>query len=219
MPTSAAPLSAPDAEQLEQVHQLLANAVPADIPDEQRLPMLLEIADLSAALGQGQEAEISLRQEALPTAVRLGDRIQQSLIHSKIADLLVARGDVDAAIAEHQLRQPLTDADDQSSQAHLKYSIAHLRLQRGDHRQGAAQEIFEDLADAYSTAKSLGQADGVGSIGLLLAQMLAIGGETTMALKITEEAEAAFRHLDDNANIAQVLSLRDAISARASQQP
>lgn len=204
-----------DPSRLAELHQLLANAVPANLPDQQRLPMLLEMADLRAALGQAQEAEKSLRQEALAIAERLGDKPSQSLIHSKIADLQAAAGDFDAALAEQQRRLPLTELDDLAGLAHIKFSCAQLRLQRGDHRQGAAQAIFEELADAYSIAKKLGQADGVGSIGLLLAQMLALGGEREAALRVTNEAEAAFRHLDDNANVAQVLSLREAIVGAA----
>lgn len=208
MPTTPPPTD----KQLAELHQVLAKAVPTDLPDEQRLPMLLEMADLCATLGQHQEAENNLRQQALPCASRLNDLATQSLIHNKIADLLLAQGNLDAAIAEQRLRQPLTAADDQAGQAHIKFSIAQLRLHRGDHRQGAAQAIFEDLADAYSTAKKLGQADGVGGIGLLLAQMLAMGGDKDGALRVTDEAEAAFRHLGDEANVAQLLSMRDAIT-------
>lgn len=215
MPTS--PLDNPlaalaDPARLAELDKLLDNAVPADLPEQQRLPMLLEMADLRAAIGQGQAAEESLRQQALPIAERLCDRHSQGLIHGKIADLLAARGDLDAALAEQQLRLPLAgSSEDENTLAHVKFSIAQLRLQRGDHRQGAAQAIFEELADAYSIVKKLGQADGVGSIGLLLAQMLALGGEREAALRVTTEAEAAFRHLDDSANVAQVLSLREAI--------
>lgn len=212
MPTPTSPAAS---GRLAELHQLLAKAVPANLPDEQRLPMLLELADLCAALGQHQEAENNLRQQALPCASRLADPATQSLIHSKIADLLLAQGQIDAAIAEQQLRLPLTASDDLAGLAHIKFSLAQLRLQRGDHRQGAAQAIFEDLADAYSTAKKLGQADGVGGIGLLLAQMLAMGGDKDGALRVADEAEAAFRHLDDSANVAQVLSMREAIKGIA----
>lgn len=217
MSHTPSPTSPIDPERLAELHQLLAKAVPADLPDEQRLPMLLELADLCIALGQVKEAEDNLRQQALPIAKRLGEIPVTLIILGKLADLLAARGELDAAIEQQQERRQLAEGQaHDATLAHIKFSIAQLRLQRGDHRQGAAQAIFEDLADAYSIVKKLGQADGVGAIGLVLAQMLALGGDRAAALKVADTAEAAFRHLDDHANVEQVQSLRDAISGMAS---
>jgi len=48
----------------------------------------------------------------------------------------------------------------------------------------------------------------------LLAQLLAMGGHRDAALRVLDEAEAAYRKLDDGQDVAQVRRLRELIAAR-----
>ncbi len=92
--------------------------------------------------------------------------------------------------------------------------IASALLGTGGLEQGRAQEIYEALAESYAIARHLQLPDGIAAVGVLLAQVLAIGGHRDDALGVLQEAEAAFRKLGDANGVERVQNLRETISAR-----
>ena len=95
--------------------------------------------------------------------------------------------------------------------AHIKFSIARIRLQRGDHQAGGLQQIHEDLAEAFIISLKLGRPDFIGCIGQLLAQILAMGGQQDEALDVLDGAEAAFVKIGDTQGLGLVKQLREMI--------
>ncbi len=76
---------------------------------------------------------------------------------------------------------------------------------------GRIQEIADALAEAWDIARRLKLPDGVGFVGLQLAQVLAIGGLRDEALAVLDEAETAFAKLGHAAGLQHVAALREAI--------
>ncbi|MBK1730309.1 hypothetical protein [Thiococcus pfennigii] len=60
--------------------------------------------------------------------------------------------------------------------------------------------------------RRLGRPDGIGAVGLLLAQVLAIGGHRDEALAVLDEAEAALAKLGRTAALEQVRERRRLIA-------
>jgi len=241
---------------LAELRQLLGEDTATDIPDEFRLNLLLEQAELYESLGQWDLADRALRQQALPLAERLGDvrskavtqgqiadilmargeldealriRTQEELpvyerlgdVRSKavtqgrIADILMARGELDEALALHEQRLPVAlKMNDIDSVAHIRFSMAHIRLQHGDHERGGLQTIQEELAEAFAISRKLDRPDFIGAIGQLLAQVLALGSRQDEALAVLDQAESAYRRLADGQGEVRVRQLREAIAGR-----
>ena len=95
--------------------------------------------------------------------------------------------------------QSMKDID---SIAHIRFSCAQIRLQRGDHERGEMQTIADELGEAFSIVQQMGRADGIGSIGALLGQVLAMGGHMDEAIKVLELAKGAFSKLGVAAGVA-----------------
>jgi hypothetical protein len=70
--------------------------------------------------------------------------------------------------------------------------IAAGLLAGGALRAGRIQEVFEALAESYAIAQELRIPDGIGYVGVQLAQILAPGGQREQALRVLDEASAAF---------------------------
>jgi len=118
---------------------------------------------------------------------------------------------------QHDQRLPIAQQmSDIVSIAHIRYSKAHIRLQRGDHRTGGLQQIYDDLAEPFEILRKLGQPDGIGAAGELLAQVLAMRAQKGEALEVLDQAESAYTKLADDQGIARVRSLREAIAGGAS---
>ena len=136
------------------------------------------------------------------------------MTQGKIADILASRGQLDEALALHEQRLPVAERlGDINSLAHIRYSMAALRLQRGEHESGGLQRIHDDLVAAFAITRQLDRPDGIGWVGQLLAKVLAMGGEREEAQDVLTLAEAAFARLDNAAGLAQVRALREAIGA------
>ena len=84
-------------------------------------------------------------------------------------------------------------------------------VRRGDHQTGGIQEIYNDLAEAFAITLKLGYADGIGAVGELLAQVLAMGGHKDDALTVLDHAEAAYTKLGNAQGIEGVRQLRKMI--------
>ena len=136
-----------------------------------------KIADILQARGQLDEALRIREEEELPVYERLGDVRSKAATQGKIADILQARGQLDEALALQELRLPVAERmGDLEEIAHIAYSISRLRLQRGDHQTGGLQEIHDSLSRAYEISRQLDRPDAIGSIGALLAEVLAMRG-------------------------------------------
>ena len=173
-----------------------------------------KIADILQARGELDEALRLLRDEVLAIFERLGDVRSKAVTMGKIADILQARGELDEALILQEQRLPIARRlDDIDSLAHVLYSRASIRLQRGDHERGGLQEIYEDLAEAFESGCKLGRPDAISGIGWLLAQVLTLGGLRDKALSVLNEVEAARRKLGNAQGLAQVAELRASIGA------
>ncbi|HNA67614.1 MAG TPA: hypothetical protein PLD21_08180, partial [Rhodocyclaceae bacterium] len=118
-----------------------------------------------------------------------------------------------------EMRLPVAEQmGDIGGLAHILYSRAQIRLQRGDHHDSGLQAIYEDLARAYAILVKLGRPDGIGAVGTLLAQMLAMGGLRSEALQVLETAEAAWRKIGQMQQVARVAELRQMIEGRGDGQ-
>jgi tetratricopeptide (TPR) repeat protein len=174
-----------------------------------------QIADILQARGQLDEALRIRTEEQLPVFERLGDVRSKTVTLGQIADILQARGQLDEALALHAERIPLAESLGHiDSIAHIKYSMAGIRLQRGDHEHEGLQTIYDELAEAYGIGLKLGRPDYIGGIDQLLAQVMAMGGLRDEALEVLDQAEAAYRQLGRDNGVAQIRQLREAIAQR-----
>ena len=157
-------------------------------------------AETLLAEGRLEEALTILTDEVLAVFERLDDTREKAITQGRIAEVLVALGRLDEAMSLHVERLPaVTALGDQEGLAHIRFSMANIRLARGEHESGKLQEIYEELAEAFQISCQLGQPDAIGGIGLLLAQVLAMGGlrdEAFETLNIVEDAFTALRDLD-----------------------
>ncbi|MCP5228043.1 tetratricopeptide repeat protein [Accumulibacter sp.] len=173
-----------------------------------------KIADILEARGQLDEALRIRQEEQLPVYERLGDVRSKAVTMGKIADILEARGQLDEALALHEQRLPIAQRlGDIESLAHIRYSTALLRLQRGEHGTGGLQTIHDELAEAFAISIVLGRPDFVAAIGQLLAQVLAMAGQREQALATLAQAEDALAKLNNAAGLAQVRALRERLGS------
>ena len=173
-----------------------------------------EIADILQSRGQLDEALRIRLEEQLPVYERLGDVRSKAVTQGKIADILQSRGQLDEALALHVERLTVFEQiDDIGGIAHTRFASAQLRLGRGDHETGGIQAIYEDLAHAFAILQKLQRPDGIAVVGMLLAQVLAMGGLRDEALQVLDAAEQGFRTLSNDAGVQQIEQLRQAIHA------
>ncbi len=83
---------------------------------------------------------------------------------------------------------------------------------RGDHNQGEIQTIFEELNAAFKIFEHLENPDGIGAVGTLLAQILAMGSHIEEALIVLDKAERAFERMGQQAGTDHCRALRAKIS-------
>jgi tetratricopeptide (TPR) repeat protein len=179
-----------------------------------------EIADILRARGQLDEALRILSDEVLPAFEHLGDLRDKAITLGKIADVLQARGQLDEALRLHEERLPTyKQLGDVGGLAQVKYSIARVRLQRGDHERGGLQAIRDGLAEAFEINQLIGRAEGIGAVGSLLAQVLAFARKFDEALVVLTAAEAAYRTLADPQRLAQVQALQKEFEAARLPDP
>ena len=142
----------------------------------------------------------------------LGDVRSRAVTLGKITQIHLARGELDQALEMNGQRRPIAERlGDIDSLAHIHYLDAQIRLARGDHERGGLQTIYEDLAAAYEIYIRLGRPDGIGEVGSMLAQVMAMGGHRDEALDVLATAEAAYRKLGNAQGVAHVAELRQLI--------
>jgi tetratricopeptide (TPR) repeat protein len=150
--------------------------------------------------------------EAAQHFAEAGQERERVIALGDSADILQARGELDEALALHEQRLPIAQQmNNIEIIAHIKYSTASIRLQRGDHQTGGLQQIYEDLNEAFTISLKLGRPDFIGGIGQLLAQILAMGGLKEEALEVLDYAEAAFDKIGNAQGLTHVRQLREMI--------
>ncbi len=172
-----------------------------------------KIADILQSRGEVDEALRIRREEELPVYERIGDARERAVTMGKIADILQSRGEVDEALRirreeELPVYERIGDARGRSA---TLFKIASALLDAGGLEAGRVQEIYDALAESFAIAVRLGQPDGVGTVGAVLAQVLAVGGHRDDALDVLNQAEAAFRKLGDGRGVGHVQELRKMI--------
>ena len=116
----------------------------------------------------------------------------------------------------HEQRLPVAmRLGDIDSLAHIRFSMAMLRLKRGDHSRvtQGLQVIHDELAEAFGLSVKLQRPDFIAHIGAVLAQVLAMGGLRDEALTVLDAAEQGFRTLGNSAGVGQIEALRQQIGS------
>ena len=167
-----------------------------------------QIADILQAQGDLAEARRIREEEELPVYQALGDRRSIAVAQGRIADLLAAEGDLDGAFAMHLERLGAAlEMNDIAVIANVRFSCARVRIQRGDHEKGNLQTIYEELAEAFAITRQLRRLDAIGAIGGVLGWVLAMRGHPEEAVKVLEEAAAAFEKIEQPSMAAQCRQL------------
>ena len=178
-----------------------------------------KIADIHQARGQLDEALRIRLDEEMPVFEKLGELREQAITLGKIADIHQARGQLDEAQKLHEeclsVAIRLGDID---MQAHAHYSLASIILDREGLRADNIEKLLEHLREAFAIVVRLQRPDGIGSIGNLLAQVLAAVGAKDEALQILAQADAAWALLGYNEGSAAVATLRHQIEATPEQE-
>jgi hypothetical protein len=178
------------------------------------------IADILQVRGQLDDALSIRKKEELPVYESLGDAHSRAVTMGKVAEILHARGQLDEALAIHSGRLPLAEAiGDIDSIAHIRFSSASIRLQRGGWGNGEAQTILNELEESFRTAQQIGRADFIGHIGEQFGRVLVLAGRQNEGVAVLEEAADAFETLQRSEDAAQVRALQDQIRGMGSAGP
>jgi esterase/lipase superfamily enzyme len=171
-----------------------------------------QIADILQARGQLDEALKIRNEEQLPVYERLGDVRERAVTMGQIADILQARGQLDEALAIHSDRLPVAEAmGDIDSVAHVKFSCASIRLQRGGWENGEAEAIIAELAESFSIAQRTQRVDAIAGIGAQFGQVLVMAGMRDDGLAVLETAAAGFVTLKQTESARQLRDLQETI--------
>jgi hypothetical protein len=75
--------------------------------------------------------------------------------------------------------------------------------------------IHDELAEAFEINLKLQRPDGVGAVGLLLGQVLAMGGQREQAVEVLRAAVAAFEKIGQAEGAAQCWKIMEMIGGDA----
>ncbi len=150
-----------------------------------------QIADILEERGEAEEALRVRREEELPVYERLGDDDSRATTMGSIADILTNKGDLAAARALQEERLKICRRlSDAAQTAPALWSLARLDL---------LEENFDDalprLTEAYDIEMTLGRAEGIEAVGILLARTLAVEGESAKAGEVLRRNAEMFRSL------------------------
>ncbi|MBS4099415.1 MAG: hypothetical protein KGZ83_21595 [Sulfuricella sp.] len=188
-------------------------------PDDIRLPLLDEMAELYRSLGKLEESLRIREQEELPAFEKLGDLRSAAVTRGQIADILVARGELDTALRIHEQEVlPVFEKLGNLREAAVTRSkIADILRVRGELDTALRileQEVlpvFEKLGDVHSATVARGK----------IANILQARGELDAALRIREqEVLPVYEKLGDlrsaavaRSKIADILQSRGELAA------
>lgn len=157
------------------------------LPEDMRLQLLDELADLLFSLGEYAEALRIRREEVLPSYEQQRNLREKAVTTGKIADILQARGELDAAlrILREEVLPVFESLGDVLFKAVTMSKIADILQTRGELdaalriRQEEVLPVFERLGDVRSKAVTMSG----------IADILQTRGELDAALRIRREEE------------------------------
>jgi tetratricopeptide (TPR) repeat protein len=173
------------------------------------------IADIHQKLGDTDEALRIRYEDELPVYERLGEVRKWAIAKSKVAEIIENRGEVDEAlrIYTEDCMPVAVSTDDMAGIAHILFSCARIRLSRGGLEKGEALTIFKELAESFARNKKLQSAEGIGSVGWLLGQVLARVGRFDEAINVLDETADAFDSIGKVEDVAKVREMQEKILA------
>ncbi len=166
-----------------------------------------QIADILQARGQLDEALHIRQTEQLPVYQQLGDIRSEAITRGQIADILQARGQLDEALHIRQTEElPVyQQLGDIRSKAAALFKIANALMETGSNE---LDTILDALRRSFELNLHLGAPDGIGVVGLTLAQLLIALDEQDQAYEVLEHAHTAFAKLDWDDGVARCQELR-----------
>ncbi|ALJ39378.1 MULTISPECIES: CHAT domain-containing protein [Azospirillum] len=177
-----------------------------------RAVTLGQIAEILANRGETEEALRILREEVVPITDRMDDVKGRAVTLGKIANILARRGEFDEALRIHlEERLPVAQRmQDIDSLAHIRFSCAEIRL-RGRLEKREVETIIEELTESFALFDQLERVDAIGAVGALFGQVLAMAGRTDEALRVLDEAAAAFAKIQHDQGVEHVRAIQAAI--------
>lgn len=169
-------------------------------PDEIRLPLLDELADLYISIGK-IEAALTLRRDALSVLAKYGDERSVAVFQGRIADIMQARGQYDEALqSRHDLELPIFEKlGDVREVAITQGKIADIMQARGQIDE--ALQIYREIA--LPASEKSGDVRLVAVMQGRIADILQSRGELGMALRSRVEFELPiFEKLGDLREVA-----------------
>ncbi|HYI49182.1 MAG TPA: tetratricopeptide repeat protein [Allosphingosinicella sp.] len=181
----------------------------------ERATTMGSIGDILHDLGEFDEALRIRREEELPVLRALGDVRACAIIMGRIADTLEKQGELEEALRiRRQEELPVYEAlGDVYSRAVTLQDIARLLIANGGLADQRIDEIYDALTEAFQLAQKLAVPDGIGFVGVMLAQVMLIMNLKQAATPVLDACEAAFTKLRDERNLATVRQLREQFDA------
>ena len=173
-----------------------------------------KIADILRQRGEIDEALRIRQEEQLPVYERLGDVRSRAVTMGKIADILQQRGEIDEALRIHlEERLPVAEAThDMDSIAHIRFSCAVLRMDRGVFEQGEVPLILAELTESFGLARTLQRVDAVARVGSVLGQVLAATGAVNEATAVFNQSAEAYDRIGYERQAAEVREFVDRLT-------
>jgi hypothetical protein len=139
----------------------------------------------------------------------------------KIGDILQARGELDEALRIRREEElPVYERlGDVRARSVALQKIAIALIAAGGFEDGRRQEIVGALDEAFEIVQRLKIPDGIGRVGILLAQVLGQLGQKQKAFQILEEVENAFAMLGNTQGLERVIQIRQELADTASPAP
>ncbi|MBP2233292.1 phosphopentomutase [Azospirillum agricola] len=176
-----------------------------------------KIADILATSGQTDEALRIRREEELPVYERLGDVRARAVTMGKIANILTTHGQTDEALRIHldECLPVAKQTQDLDTLAYIFFSCANIRLERGGMQNGEGATIAGELTESFGLFRRIGQVEGIGVVGTLFGQFLAVVGQIEEALVVLDQAADAFTKLGQSQSIERIRSIQAIIRKAA----
>ena len=179
--------------------------------DDRRAMAQLLAAHAEATLARdGPDRALERLRGAVVVFEELDDVRERAVTMGQIADILEQRGETDEALRiQIEERLPVAEQiQDMDLIAHIRFSCARIRLDRGGLQGDEAQAIVDELAESFTLNQKLQRADGIAFVGFLLGRVLAAVGLGAEALTVLDHAAAAFARLQQDAQVAQIREMQ-----------
>jgi len=144
----------------------------------------------------------------------LGDRRSRAVTLGDIARILTNKGEVEQALALHQEElKTYEELGDQDGIASANFDLGQIYLAKAiQDRDGPAfAQAFSMLEISYTIFRRIGRLDGIGAVGVVFGQALALAGQTDNARVVLARSRDGYRQLEQPDMADQVDQLLQAI--------